>query len=116
MNDDGLDRDVREALEPDSGAVERIMRGALNPRRHPRRVRGLMLVAAGAVAVLCVGAVLLNRATPGRPPETTRMTNIHDTIVVTPAAGPVWLIGVQGRGDDRLPVGTIIVHRSGEPR
>jgi len=73
-------------------------------------------MAAGAVAVLTVGVLLLNRATPGRHPEAIRLTNINDTIVVTPESGAVWLVGGRGSVDDRLPAGTIVVHRSGESR
>ena len=116
MNDDALDGDVREALEPDAGAIERVMRGALTPGRPPRAARARLLVTAVAITVLSVGAWLWNRDTRDRAPAPTRLTNVHDTIVVTPASGAIWLIGSRGPGDDRLPAGTIVVHRSGESR
>ena len=116
MNDDALDRDVRDALEPDGGAIERVMRGALSPGRPPRAARSRLLVTAAAITVLSVGALLWNRDTRDREPAPTRLTNIRDTIVVTPAVGAVWLIGTSGTGSDRLPVGTIVVYRSGESR
>jgi hypothetical protein len=116
MNDEALDRAVRDALKPDAAVVERVVRGATLHARPPRPARRLLLVAAGTVAVVAVGALLMDRTTPGKPPETIRLTNIDDTIVVTPASGAVWLVGSRGSHVDRLPAGTIVVHRSGARR
>ena len=116
MNDDALDREVREALEPDAGAVDRVVRGALSHDRHHRLAYGRRLVMAGAIAAFFVGALLVNRGTQVKVHGVTRMTNIDDTIVVKPPSGGVWLIGGHGKDDDRLPVGTIVVYRSGESR
>lgn len=116
MEDNDLEREVRAALEPDAEALDRVTRGALSQDRHHRSAYGLLRVVAGAFAVLIVGALLLNRETQVKPPQATRMTNIDDTIVVRPTSGGVWLIGDSGKDDDRLPVGTIVVHRPGESR
>lgn len=116
VNNDALDREVREALEPDADVVDRVVRRALSQGSHHRSAYGLLPVMAGAIAVLLVGALLLNRDTRVNAPEITRMTNINDTIVVKPTSGGVWLIGGNGKDDNRLPVGTIVVHRSGESR
>ena len=116
MNDDALDQKVRVALEPDADAVDRVVRGALSQDRHHRSAYRLLPVMVGAIAVLLVAALLLNRGTRVNAPEATRMTNINDTIVVKPTSGGVWLIGVNGKGESRLPVGTIVVYRSGESR
>jgi hypothetical protein len=116
MNDDALDREVREALEPDDGAVDRAVRRALSQDPHHRSAHGRRLVMAGALAAFFVGALLLNRGTPVKGSDITRVTNIDDTIVVKPPSGGVWLIGGHGKDDDRLPVGTIVVYRTGESR
>lgn len=116
MNDDALDRDVRDALEPDAGAIERIVRGAMQGAPRTRPVGRFLLAASGVIAVLAVGAQFLHQDTPGAPPATVRLTNIDDTVVVTPASGAVWLVGGRGSVDARLPAGMIVVHRSGVSR
>jgi hypothetical protein len=116
MNDDVLDREVRDALEPDASTVDRVVRGAMHRPRRPRPVGKYLLAAAGVIAAVSMGTLLLHRGAPGVPPQNIRLTNINDTIVVTPASGAVWLVGGGGRDDVRLPAGTIVVHRSGETR
>jgi hypothetical protein len=116
MNDETLDRDVREAIEPDAGAVDRLVREALRQDRPQRSVRGPLVATAGAVLLL-VGAVLvLNREDPQTVPPQMRVMNVGETIVVKPTSGGVWLIGADGANADQLPAGTIIVYRSGEGR
>lgn len=116
MNDETLDRDVREAIEPDAGTVDRLVRGALRQDRPRRSVRGPVAVTAGA-ALLVLGTVLIlnHETTPIAPPQM-RVMNVGETIVVKPTSGGVWLIGADGAGADQLPAGTIIVYRYGEGR
>ena len=57
MDEETLERDVREAIEPDAGTVDRLVREALRQDRRPRSVRGPVLATAGAVLLL-LGAVL----------------------------------------------------------
>jgi hypothetical protein len=116
MNDETLDRDVREAIEPDAGTVDRLVRGALHQDRPRGSVRGPVAVTAGAV-LLVVGTVLMlnHDTTPIVPPQM-RMMNVGETIVVKPISGGVWLIGAEDADADQLPAGTIIVYRSGARR
>ena len=116
MNVETLDRDVREAIEPDARTVDRLVREALRQDRPRRSVRGPVVVTVGAV-LLVFGAVLIlnHEATPSVPPQM-RVMNVGETIVVKPTSGGVWLIGAEDASADQLPAGTIIVYRSGERR
>jgi hypothetical protein len=116
MNDDTLDDDVRAALEPDAGAVDRVVRGALGQHDQRRPVRRRVILTAGAAALLVTGVLVLNRGARTHDMPPTRVTNIGDTIVVRPESGGIWLIGGAGREDDRLPANTIVVYRFGEAR
>lgn len=110
MNDETLDRSVREAIEPDDDTVARVIRDALRAERPRRRVVGPALLAAAAL-MLVLGSVLLLKR--DRVPAQMRVMNVGDTVVVKPATGGVWLIG--GNAGDAVPLaaGTIIVYRSG---
>ena len=116
MNDDTLEHDVRAALEPGADEVDRVVRGALGQPHARRPASGRVLVAAGAAALLIAAALVLDRGVLPSGPTPTRVTNIGNTIVVKPASGGVWLIGGNGRDDDSLPAGTIVVFSSGETR
>ena len=114
MNDETLDRDVREAIEPDAGTADRLVREALRQDRPRRSARGPVAVTAGAVLLVFGTVLILNyEATQSVPPQT-RVMNVGTTIVVKPTSGGVWLIGAEGASADQLPAGTIIVYRSGE--
>ena len=123
MNDDALDRDIRDAVEPDATTLARVIRGALSrERRQPPFYWGMPL-ATGALAVLVVAAVLAEQfdhrkdAAGGRSvnSDVTGITNIDDTVVVRPTTGGVWLVGGAQTGA-RLPSGALVVHTSGESR
>jgi hypothetical protein len=116
MNDDMLDRGVREAIEPDAEAVRRLLQKALRPHSRTRSIPRPAVAAAGLVLLLAGAAVLLDRGLQRPPPAPVRMLNVGETIVVKPAAGGIWLVGADGTDADRLPAGTIIVYRAGEGR
>jgi hypothetical protein len=116
MNDEMLDRGVREAIEPDAEAIRRLLLEALRPDRRRRSVPRPAVVAAGFVLLLAGAAVLVDRGLRRTPPAPVRMLNVGETIVVKPAAGGIWLVGAAGTDADRLPAGTIIVYRAGEGR
>lgn len=118
MNDETLDRDVREATEPDAEAVARLVRGALRQGQDRPQTRrsGPFVATAGAVLLLIWAVLVLNHETQKNVHAQMHVMNVGETIVVTPTSGGVWLIGADEDNADRLPVGTIIVYRSGEGR
>lgn len=116
MDPDTLDRDVSAALEPDAAAVERVLRAALGRRSQGRPFGRGLLLTAGATVLLAATVVLLNREPQTSEPAPTHVTNIGNTIVVRPISGGIWLIGSEGREDNRLPAGTIVVYRPGARR
>ncbi len=116
MNDETLDLDVREAIEPDAGTVDRLVRGALRQDRSHRSARGPVALTAVAVVLLVGSLLILNHEGTLILPPQMRVMNVGETIVVKPTSGGVWLIGAEGADADRLPAGTIIVYRSGEGR
>ena len=122
MNDDGLDRDIRDAVEPDPATVARVVRGALEHGGGQWTWSRSIGVAAGALTVLVVATLLFT--TSGRRQDVvgprsgsavTQITNINDTVVVRPTSGGVWLVG-GGQKSSQLPPGTIVVHKSGDAR
>jgi hypothetical protein len=116
MTDDTLDRDVREAIEPDTETVNRLVQEALRPDRAQRSWRGPVLTAVAMLLLLASAAMFLRQ--PPRPaaPSPTRVTNVGDTVVVRPSSGGIWLIGGDAVDADRLPAGTMIVYQIGEGR
>jgi hypothetical protein len=122
MNDDALDREIREAVEPDPAAVARVVRGALDHERGLGRFSRSMSLVTAALAVLIVATVLLKThdmgedgAGPPHAPGVTLMTNVNDTVVLRPTSGSVWLVG-GGQKSSQIPPGTIVVHSPGDVR
>ena len=115
MDDDALDRSIRDALEPDQGTVNRVVGEALAQGGRRRVARGPLLAVASTVALVLVG-LYLGGAMRGPVQDRTRMTNVRDTVVVRPTSGGVWLIGAVRDTPERLPAGTIVVYGSGENR
>jgi len=116
MDEETLERDLREAIEPDAGAVERLVLRALRQDRPPRSIRGPVVVTAGAALLMIGAALMMNHEIPQTVSPQMRVMNVGETIVVEPTSGGVWLIGADGAKADRLPAGTIIVYRPGEDR
>ena len=116
MDEETLERDLREAIEPDAGAVERLVHRALGQDRPPRSVRGPLVVTAGAMLLLIGAVLMMNHEIPQKVAPQMSVMNVGETIVVKPTSGGVWLIGADGAKADQLPAGTIIVYRSGEGR
>jgi hypothetical protein len=122
MNDDALDREIREAVEPNPEAVARVVGGALDQKGGRSGSLWPLSLLTGLV-VLVVAVVLLKTSdrradvTGPQPVNAgvTQITNINETVVVRPASGGVWLVG-GAQKDGRLPPGTIVVHKSGDLR
>lgn len=122
MNDDALDREIREAVEPDPQTVARVVSGALDHKGGRSGFLWPVSLVTGLV-VLVVAVVLLKTSdrrhdVPGTQPVSagvTEITNINETVVVRPASGGVWLVG-GAQKDGRLPPGTIVVHKPGDFR
>ena len=116
MDEETLERDIREATEPDAGTVKRLVLGALRQDRPPQSVLGPVVATAGAVLLLIGAVLLVNHEILQVVPPQMRVMNVGKTIVVKPTSGGVWLIGADDAQADQLPAGTIIVYRSGEGR
>ena len=122
MNDDALDREIREAVEPDPQTVARVVAGALDRKGAPSGLLWPVGLVTGLV-VLVVAVVFLKTSdwrhdVPGTQPVSagvTVITNINETVVVRPASGGVWLVGSTQK-DGRLPPGTLVVHKPGDFR
>jgi hypothetical protein len=103
-----LDEQIRRALEPDSGAVQRVVSGALAAEPGRRRLHRFRLLVTVPVLVLVIGAALalLQRrqtAVPADPdpvvivvkteqPPVYRISNIGDVITITKPNGQVQAI------------------------
>jgi hypothetical protein len=116
MNDEPLDRGIREALEPDREAVRRVAQGALRPNRQTHSAARLAIAAAATLSIVAAATCLLTRNHEQPAAGRVQMTNVGETVVVKPASGAVVLVGAARSDADRLPAGTIIVFRGGEVR
>lgn len=113
-----LDLRLREALEPRTEAVERIVRGALAPQRPVERFRlapALTVVAALSLAaglfVLASGPVVPE---PGRQAKIS-IENVGGLLVVHHREGGRWLIRNGGPAESSLPSRSLIVIYGGKP-
>jgi hypothetical protein len=116
-----IDRRLREAFEPDSRAVARVMTGASTDtaaRRHwPPRLAWATVVVLAVVA----GATAYWRSVPAVQPEAPQELLLlsgsftDDVFVVSAPDGSVYLSG-PGARDDRPPDGSGIVFVEGEFR
>jgi hypothetical protein len=72
MDDDALDRSVRDAIEADPGTVDRVLGEALARGGRRRLPRGPLLAMAGGLA-LVLGGLHLSRDTRGSVQDRTRI-------------------------------------------
>ena len=91
--DDGdLDRRLKDAVEPDAAAVERVVTRALGAppvRRH----FGARLVASLGAAALLVVLVVVNWPAGPPPPKPIRMRNVGEVILIDYPDGSRAIIG-----------------------
>ena len=117
MNDDDdrdLDRQLREAVNVDTAAVDRIVAASLRPASARRRPAA-RLAACAAIAGLIVAAVVLTW--PARPDRSgvIQMRNVGDVILVDYPDGSRSIIG-PAKPDRELLAGFNYVLVEGERR
>lgn len=109
---------LREALAPPPEAVERIIRGALAPRRTEERFRLAPALTVVAVLVLAAGLLVLApyppRPEPGRQAKIS-IENVGGLLVVHHREGGRWLIRSSGPAEGSLPSRSLIVIYGGKP-
>ena len=108
---DAIDARLRDALEPDPGAVEKLVRRAMLSEEAGLRRR--LLPAALAASLLALAAVILLRPEPPPPAATITITNVGDVVVATSPAGPHWLI--RSEPGAAAPAGSMLILRRHEP-
>jgi hypothetical protein len=109
--DSGMDRQLRQSLEPRPESVERIVRGALaegQPSRRPRRSR-LLPAVAGASALLALALLFLFAP---RPRASASIENVGEVLIVRHPEGRV-LIRNGEAAESSLPSGSMIVVHGG---
>jgi len=112
-NPDELDLRLREALEPRPETVERIVRGALSPRRPARRFP--LVPALPVLVALAVAAGLLVLAPHPRRQAAVSIENVGDLMVVRHQEGGRWLVRNGGLGESPAPSRSLIViYRNGD--
>jgi hypothetical protein len=112
-----LDDRVRQALDPDSGTVERMVSTALQHGAAARRRPGLLsaaLVTAGALA--CALLVLVHRGTPPAEPAGLVLTRAGDVVMIQSASGETWIVGPRRPGDVDRPAGMGFVIAEGDTK
>ncbi|HEY0513914.1 MAG TPA: hypothetical protein VGH73_18535 [Thermoanaerobaculia bacterium] len=119
--DTRTDQRLREALEPRPEAVERIVRGALEPRRTARPSR-LVPAAAGAAALAALVALWVLTPRPagmtgkGREGRVS-IENVGGVMIVRHRGGEEggrWVIRNGERGTGSPPSGSVIVIHGGK--
>jgi len=88
-----LDRKIREALQPDADAVQRVVCRALAMKEHRRFRLAPPLVAIG----VCVVAWLVYIGLPGEPPQILTLDCIGEVAVVRAPDGTSWVFSPDGR-------------------
>lgn len=113
MNQDELERALRDAVSPSPQAAERVVRAALG-QASERPAWPRVVVVCSTILVL-LGTVWVYREkerTPGAP--SLRLSNMGDTIIVEQQAGSIWLIGPSRPGQADVPSGPVVIQSLGE--
>jgi hypothetical protein len=108
--DSGMDRQLRQSLEPRPESVERIVRGALAEEQPNRRLR-LVPAVAGASALLALAALFMVFAP--RPRASASIENVGEVLIVRHLEGRV-LIHNGEAAKSSPPSGSMILIHGGQ--
>jgi hypothetical protein len=92
LDDSDLDRQLKDAFNPDRVSVERIVTKALGAPVARRRNVGRLVASIGAAAFV-VALIVLNWPPKSRPPDPIRMRNVGEVILVDFPDGSRAVIG-----------------------
>jgi hypothetical protein len=111
--DHELDGRLREALEPPSAAVGRVVRAALaaEPAERPARTSRLVPAVAGAAALLALATLFLVRPHPRE--AAVSIENVGEVLIVRHQEGGRVLIHNGEAAEGSSPSGSMIVIHGG---
>jgi hypothetical protein len=106
--DRNLEAQLRQALEPSTEAVERVVRQALD---GPRRAAGFRLLpAATVIAALVLAAAVLFQVEPPRRESAVSIESVGELLIVRPREGRISIVRSESGSS---PSGTLMVTYGG---